>query len=656
MCGILGQIKLQNGIIRDTNKFTRSLNLMAHRGPDGEGSIIGDDYIFGHRRLSIIDLSSNGTQPMVSEDGKVIITFNGEIYNFEELKNDLLKKGYHFKSTTDTEVLLNGYHYYGINFIKKCIGMFAFGIYDKRNGEAYIVRDRLGIKPLFYTKVNKRLTFSSEIKSILDFENIEKTINNSAISSYLSFRYPILDDTFFKEIVSIPPANYLHIKNGSAKLKEYWNPIGHYKKQEYDLGEDYYIHTLRELLASSVSYRMISDVPIGSYLSGGLDSSIVTSIMANKMKMPVKTFNIGYEEEGYNEFHYSRMLSDLYNTEHYELKGNSETYINDMVKLIGYKDSPLSIPNEVSLYNLSSELKKHITVALCGTGADELFHGYGRIFRAPYDYKRKKDTTFFDNRNNSEIYHNNFQKKYGNSEFNTEAEHFYSIYNYTNIKLKKELLSESLDLESHEQNYFNKINQIFDSVETNKYQDKMCQAFIKIHLPGILHHDDCAAMASSVELRVPFLDHRIVEFALSIPNKYKLKWRSEANKIKADTLISDDISEVHDIPKHILKQSYRDEIPKEILNRNKLGFAIPIQHWMGVEFSDYVKDILLSKRAKERGIYNNKSLEILLNNHGHKGIHSDKRNLGDARTYQYSIGSKIWMILNIELFMRQYFD
>ena len=271
MCGILGQIKLQNGIIRDTNKFARSLNLMAHRGPDDEGHVISEDYIFGHRRLSIIDLSTNAKQPMITDDGKVIITFNGEIYNFEELRNDLLKKGYHFKSNSDTEVLLNGYHHYGIDFINKCIGMFAFGIYDKRNKEAYIVRDRLGIKPLFYTKVNNRLTFSSEIKSILDFENIDKAINNSAISSYLSFRYPILDDTFFKEIFPIPPANYLHVKNGRTKLKEYWNPTGNYQKQEYDLGEDYYIHTLRELLGSSVSYRMISDVPIGSYLSGGLD-------------------------------------------------------------------------------------------------------------------------------------------------------------------------------------------------------------------------------------------------------------------------------------------------------------------------------------------------------------------------------------------------
>ena len=638
MCAIFGEISLKN-ITINKKIFKKALDLQTHRGPDNSGVYQDDNFIFGHRRLSIIDLDFHAKQPMISKCGNYVLVFNGEIYNYQEIRKKLIQKGYKFNTSSDTEVLLNSYIEYGIKCIDRFIGMFAFAVFDKLKDEYYIVRDRLGIKPLYYYKDDEKFIFSSEIKSILALD-IKKELNKEAVSSYMSFRYPVLNDTFFKDIFSLSPAHYIYIKNKKVEIKEYWNIADKSKEQQNDRGEKYYIDKLREILESSVKYRMISDVPFGSFLSGGVDSSVITAIMAKNSKERIKTFTIGFEEEGFNEFKYASLIAEKYNTNHKEIILSGKNYIETMEKLINYKDAPLSVPNEVPLYLMSKELKRYITVVLSGEGADEIFGGYGRIFRSPYDYERMKNIDNLDlTKEEKEELSKNFIKKYGVKSFRNEIEHFFNIYSYTPFEMKKELLHSSLNLEEIEKKLENKFLRYFDELEDESYYNKIMYVFEKIHLVGLLHRVDMTTMATSVEARVPFVDHRLVEFAFTIPIKYKLKW---TNKEKSKTIMSDKISENYDIPKYILKKSYEDMIPEKILHRKKMGFPVPLNEWFGGDFNSYAKDILLNKKSKKKNLFNIENIKKILDN--------------DELKNNHSLAMKIWMLINIELFYQKYFE
>jgi len=641
MCGILGTISFNKKLDIGFNKFKKALGLQSHRGPDDSGIYQAEKFIFGHRRLSIIDLDSHAKQPMLSECRNYILVFNGEIYNYQEIKETLIRKGYRFHTLSDTEVLLNAFIEYGIDCIQQFIGMFAFVIYDKQKDIYYIVRDRLGVKPLYYSNDNEKFIFSSEIKSILALDEKERELDNTAVSSYLSFRYPILNNTFFKDIYSLAPAHYIKLSNDSFEIIEYWNVVDKFKEQKEDRGEAYYQFKLQELLESAVKYRMISDVPFGAFLSGGVDSSVITALMAKNSKDPIKTFTIGFEEEGFNEFDYANIVAQKYKTEHREILLSGKNYIETMECLIGYKDAPLSVPNEVPLYLMSKELKKYITVVLSGEGADEIFGGYGRIFRSPYDFERMKeiDTLNLSVKQKREL-SENFLKKYFLDSFDDEIEHFMNIYSYTSFRDKKDLLSDHIDLEVIEKELIKKFMYYFDELDDN-YYNKLMYTFEKVHIVGLLHRVDTTTMAASVEARVPFVDHRLVEFAFTIPLKYKLKWISEQAEEQSKILMSDKISEVYDIPKYILKKSYEEMIPKEVLYRKKMGFPVPLNDWFGGHFNEYAKEVLLSDEAKARGIYNYDNIEKWLNS--------------DRLKKDHSFAMKIWMLINLELFAKRYF-
>jgi len=626
MCGILGVVNFKHKNISE-KRFKQALDLQEHRGPDNVGIYKKDNVVLGHRRLSIIDLSNHAKQPMISENGNWVLIFNGEIYNYIELKEELVQLGYTFYTNSDSEVLLKSYIAWGKECLKKLIGMFSFAVYNRQENSLFIVRDRLGIKPLYYYRDNEKFVFSSEIKSILHLTD-RRELNVRAVSSYMSYRYPILNDTFFVHIHALPPGHFMEVKHSDTVMKEYWDFHDMYKKQAVDLGEAYYIDKTLELLNDSVKLRMRSDVEFGAFLSGGVDSSAITALMALHSTKRIKTFTIGFEEEGFNEFTYADLVAKRYNTEHYEIVLKGENYIENMEKLIGFKDAPLSVPNEVPLYLMSKELKKYITVVLSGEGADEIFGGYGRIFRSPYDYERLqrgvKDHTFRDN----------FLKKYKKERFSNELEHFLSLYPYTKYEEKAKFLTFGLD--EAEKIFYRTFETYFSKVEN--YYNKIMYTFEKIHLPGLLHRVDTTTMATSVEARVPFVDHRVVEFAATIPVKYKLKWKKEA----PIRLMSDAISEEYDIPKYILKKTFEKHLPKEVLYRKKMGFPVPLNRWFGGEFNAYAKSILLSKKAIGRGMYNADYIKTVLDS--------------EQLFKNHSLAMKIWMLINIELFVRKYFD
>nr|WP_320050598.1 asparagine synthase (glutamine-hydrolyzing) [uncultured Desulfuromonas sp.] len=628
MCGLLGCI----GNV-DINLFIDALTKQSHRGPDDWSYCLVDNVVLGHRRLSIIDLSSNAKQPMIAGCGDLIGVFNGEIYNYLEIRNDLEEKGYKFKTNSDTEVLINAYHFYGEKSLEMFNGMFSFAIYNKKNNETFLARDRLGIKPLFYSKRNGKFVFSSEVKSILAICRNRKELNLRAVSSYLSYRYPILNDTFYNGIEQLPPGTYMKISpSGSFRIVQYWDLRDKVYEQDIDRGEEYYLSELKKIFNSSVKYRMISDVPIGAYLSGGVDSSAVVAEMSMMSSSPVKTFTIGFNEKGYNEFEYAKLVADKYKVDHMEIDLTAEGYFDKMSELIRFKDAPMGVPNEVALYLMSKELKNHVSVVLSGEGADEIFGGYGRIFRSSEDYEK------LNRRNISKELLARLHTKYGKKKFKNQLDHFLFLYRYVGVEQKKDIFCDHINDKNFDCELDSGFRTVFNSLDCSDYLSKMMFTFERLHLPGLLQRVDVSTMAASVEARVPFVDHRLVEFAFTIPNKYKLKWNCDSSLV--DSLLGHEISERYDTPKYILKKAFEGRLPSDVLYRKKVGFPVPLSRWFGSDFIRNVESRLLNGLLVDYDIFKKSRIEVLI-----KSVEENKNS---------SLSMLLWMLLNLEMFIEDF--
>ena len=635
MCGILACIGSINNSVTP-EQFSKALAMLSHRGPDDAGY---DEFCgnkLGHTRLSIQDLSDVAHQPMYSDKHDVAVIFNGEIYNFKEIRSELELLGVTFNTHSDTEVLLKAYIKYGIDCLSQFIGMFSIILMDNRPGSActYVIRDRLGIKPLYYLQKDGGFIFSSEVKSILSLAKRKFELNKRTVSSYLSFRYSILDETFFEGVECLKPGTYIRIDERGFEEKVYWRLADYVAANQEDKGEQYYLDRLDDLLKSSINYRMISDVPFGAYLSGGVDSSLVTALMSEESDQPIKTYTIGFSESGYNEFDYADVVAQQYQTKHKQIILSSDGYFDTLSTLIDYKDAPLSVPNEVPLYLMSKELKKDITVVLSGEGADEIFGGYGRIFRSVDDYQNQR---YLCSSNQAA---GEYNKKYNGQLFEKEVDHFFYNYSYTKPEIKSRLLSKDFDWKSIDAQLIQKFTDSFNEIDSEDYLTKMMYAFETIHLQGLLYRVDTTTMAASVEARVPFVDHRLVEFSFSIPNKYKLKWNSELDKTLAKTKISDDISETHDTPKYILKKASEKYLPDEVLYRKKMGFPVPLDKWLGGSFADTAREVISDTDNVAADVID---VETVL------GMLEDPNLSND-----HAQAMKIWMVLNLFLFCRQY--
>ncbi len=636
MCGIAGVINLKDKSKVGIDYINKVISLLSHRGPDDNGYFQDNNLTFIQTRLSIIDLSRKGHQPMFDKDKRYAIVLNGEIYNYAEIREELIKKGYVFESSTDTEVVLYSLIEYGIDALNKFNGMFVFSFYDIKSKRVIIARDRLGIKPLYYSKFNGKLIFGSEIKVIINYPDYDKSPDYNGISSYLSFRYPISDLTLFKNIKTLEPGFVLDINLGKNNIKkiQYWQlPPIFYNE---DRGEEYYIDNIRKLLLKSVKYRMISDVPLGAYLSGGLDSSIIVAAMSLNNARNIKTFTIGFKEKEFNEFEYSELVAKMYDSEHRSILLTTDGYFKNMVDLIKYKDLPLGVQNEPALYVMSKELKKYITVVLSGEGADELFGGYGRIFISPYDYLRlkKADKNLF-----YKILFKNVVNKYnGEKDF---VSFFLNQYKYINNSDKRIFFNNDfINMIKNDEYIDNIFDENFKKIDSFNIYDRFLWIFEKLHIVGLLLRLDITTMATSVEGRVPFLDHNLIEFVFKMPFKYKIRWKSFYHKIIGSFHTNDKISENYNITKYILRKSFENNLPKEVISRKKVGFPVPLDHWFKGRFNDIARSYLFSDKAKQRGIYNIKNIDNILSN-------SEK--LKD-------MGLKLWMILNLEIWFREYFN
>jgi len=643
MCGIVGIISFKSPI--DKSSIDAMNSAQFHRGPDDGGTFFDQHVAFGFRRLSILDLSNFGHQPMQSYDGRYILVFNGEIYNYKSIRAILVNKGYKFKSNSDSEVVLNSYIEWGQRCLEKFQGMFSIAVYDKMNSNVFIARDRLGVKPLYYSVVKGRVIFASEVKSLLAYPGLERQVNMEAISSYLTFRYPYSDLSVFEGIFRLTPGHFANININGMKISQYWQLPYFKERDKEDLGENFYLEKVESLLESAVSKRLISDVPLGALLSGGLDSSLIVAMMAKKTNN-LRTYSIGFNNEGYDEYKFAKIVSDYFGTNHHSLNLTEEEYFSQLTTTIVQKDAPLSIPHEIALLNISKELKKHTTVVISGEGADELFGGYGRVQRSPMDYKKISFIRNYFPRNSHHTLFKLFGAKSHSSQWlksSSEAEHFFSVYNWMPFEEKWSLFSEdTMNTINHDRKNIDFWVSDFQKLEGVSFYDKILYLFEKNHLTCLLDRLDSMSMAASVEARVPFVDHELVEFVSKIPIHYKLKWKSKFHKYRAIFRNSFEASEQMDDSKYLLRKLGQKILPKEIPNRKKTGFPVPLDSWINSGMIKYTKEILLDDKSKSRGLYNFKKLEKLLNH---------KQNLD----YDFW-GKKVWMMLNIEIWHQEFID
>ena len=626
MCGICGKIyhdfnrSVEEPIINDM------MDSIVHRGPDDEGKYLNKNVGLGFRRLSIIDLSL-GHQPMTNEDGTVWLVFNGEIYNHQELREILLNKGHIYKTKTDSETIIHLYEEFGVNCVDHLRGMFAFAIWDNNKKQLFIARDRLGEKPLFYHFDNQKFLFGSEVKTILQEKNIERSINFEAMDCYLSLRFIPAPNTMFNEIKKLPAGHFLLVKDGKLEIKQYWKPsyIEKYKGTKQQAIEE-----LDNMMAEVVKMRLMSDVPLGAFLSGGIDSSLIASLISLKSESKPNTFSIGVVDDDYNELPYARAVAEKYNTTHREFL-IKPVILDILPKVIDMMDEPTD-PFAISVYNISQVTRQHVTVALGGDGGDELFGGYDR-------YHGNKFVSYLHNipeiiRKTSletliKIFPEDFSKKSLSqklrwlnhmSSFDDDRRYFESMSFFRFLdKNKNELYSSDLQSKLNGDHPSKYIGNYFNDDVTNNYLDAMMYTDLMSRLPDYtLQILDRMTMAHSLEGRSPYLDHKLVEFAATLPPE----WKVSNGKLKA-----------------ILREYSKKYLPPVLLTREKQGFGFPLNRWLKNDLKEMINDVFSSSKLISDGYFNRNYVNKIKDEH-QKGIVDHQM--------------RIWGLLNMELWYNSF--
>lgn len=602
MCGIAGWINLDNNSSQNSEAVLHSMcEKMKHRGPDSEGLWNDETVALGMRRLSIIDLHT-GEQPVFNEDKSIVVVMNGELYNFREIRSDLEKRGHKFETNTDTEILPHLYEEYGEVMLEHINGMFAFALWDKNKRKLLIARDKFGEKPLYYGVFDNQLIFASEPKVLLANSAVKAEINLNSLRAFLSFDYVPAPNSIYKGISKLPAAHFLSVEKDEIKTRRYWN-LTWEKKETKSLEKS--AEELRELLADAVRMRLVSDVPLGILLSGGVDSSTVAAFATEFSTEKVKTFSIGFEEDSFDESKFARQVAKHLNTEHYEEKLSVEKAA-DLISEIGkWLDEPLSDGSLIPTFLLSRFVRKHVTVALGGDGGDELFAGYPMYYaHRVADFYNKIPGVL---RNNLiEPIVNNLPVSSKNLSFDYKAKRFvraskydlvtrhHSFFGSFSIDEQQKLLSREVLANSSNDIYAGakdllKITDAANEIEQMQFLD------INFYMAeDILTKVDRASMAVSLEVRAPFLDPRVAQFAASIPLEYKLK----GNK-----------------GKYILKKAMENILPKNILHRPKKGFGIPIAEWLRGRLNPLMHELLDATRLKNQGLFDEKFVQQLIKEH-----------------------------------------
>lgn len=644
MCGIVGILNLDQRQPIDPAVICAMRDSLAHRGPDDAGIFISAGIGLGHRRLSIID-PAGGRQPMLGANGEVCLTYNGEIYNFKELRTELRSSGVDFRTQSDSEVLLEAYLKWGVGCVSRLTGMFAFAIWDGRSGTLHLVRDRLGVKPILWARFAGQIVFASEVGAFFQHPRFVPEASLDAISSYLTFRQPVDGLTFYRGIHKVAPGHIISVRNGTVTDTAYWTLLP--REQAPDRPEAKWVEGASQRLKEAVQRRMVADVPVGAYLSGGLDSAIVVALMAKVSPGSVKTFSIGYSEApDYDESGYARRVAAHCGTDHYHLDIRQNAYIDLWQRLVEHRGVPLSIPHEVALYQLSALMKEQVTVALSGEGADELFGGYGRVQRSPMDWKKVAVARALMGSRMARLLANCIPSRhatFAQLACENHLEHFFHSYHWMPFAEKWDLMTQdalsSIDCDARTIAFF---REVFDAMEETDPYDRVLYVFERVHLSCLLDRLDAISMAAGIEARVPFVDHDLVRFVTNMPFHYKLRWNSPLARCRGLFYSASEVSERLDTTKYMLRQVSAPFLPREIATRKKLGFPTPLDIWMNRGLQHLAREVLLSPRALARGIFEPRKLRQFLDRN---------QNL----PYDF-YGKKVWMLLNIEIWMRTAID
>jgi asparagine synthase (glutamine-hydrolysing) len=615
MCGIAGKLNLDGQTPVDPGLIQRMTDVIAHRGPDGAGMHLSGPVGLGHRRLAILDLRPVGAQPMGNEDGTVWIVFNGEIYNYVELRERLVQRGHVFQSLTDTEVIIHLYEEYGVDCLAQLRGMFAFAIWDGNKRALFLARDRVGIKPLYYTTAGGALLFGSEIKSLLADPAVTREVDFEAVDCFLTYLYSPGEATLFRGIYKLPPAHYLLVQDGQVTRKQYWEL--RYQPSDRWRSLDEAAGALGDLLKRRVKDHMISDVPVGFLASGGIDSTALLSYAVEETGQQIKTFTVGFTGAGFaDERPYARQAAKQFGTDHYDLSLSAEDFRRFLPGYVWHMEEPVCEPPAIALYYVSKLARDHVTVLLSGEGGDEAFGGYPeyRNFLMLEQFKslagplRGAAAALLAGAGRFKPFRR--VRRYAPMMKVPLADYYHSRVSSPFERfnpLKPALYTAQFAQRVGSCHADDCARRHLAAVDGQPLLNQMLFVDTKTWLPDdLLIKADKMTMAASLELRVPFLDHEVLEFAATLPPDYKVKGFHT---------------------KRVLKQAFQGRVPETILNRKKTGFPVPFGTWLNRELRDYVADTLLSQRAISRGYFRRASVERLVAANGDSASSAQKFSL-----------------------------
>jgi asparagine synthase (glutamine-hydrolysing) len=607
----------------------RMCEAVRHRGPDEDGFYLRESVGLAMRRLAIIDLRG-GQQPMHNEDKSAWIVFNGEIYNYLELREKLEKLGHKFYTDSDTEAIVHAYEAYGADCPKHLRGMFAFAIWDERREELFLARDRVGKKPLLYAEVDGELVFGSEFTALLLHPKVSRAIDMRALHYYLSFMCVPAPLTAYRDIKKLEPGHTLRWRkrDGQIRTERYWQPDFTHKTS---LGEEEAGERLMEILRDAVRVRLMSEVPLGAFLSGGIDSSAVVALMSQESSSKIKTYSIGFEEQDFNELKHARRVAEHVGTDHHEfiVRPNALEILPTLVEHYG---EPYADSSAVPTYYLSRETRRHVTVALNGDGGDECFAGYQRYaaMRLAESYRRLPDALRRNLLERAIVMLPSFDKhrsrtaslkRFVRAASLPKVERYMHWVSVFNSEAKSRLYSREFSHEVETLHTSELLQPWFASPNGSGILDEVLLADTMTYLPNdLLVKVDIASMAVSLEARSPFLDHHVIEFAASLPEKMKLRGMTG---------------------KYLLKRMLKPLLPAEILGRRKMGFGVPIGHWLRGEMQGMMRETLLSDKAMARGLFNPQAVHALVEEH---------------TSGQLDHSHRLWTLLMLELWFERFID
>src|SRR3954470_4354391 len=631
MCGIAGIVSSDRLHPEDRERVVAMRDVIAHRGPDDAGLFADGQAALGHRRLSIVDLAA-GHQPISNETDTAWIVFNGEIYNHLAVREQLESAGHQYKTRSDTETILHAYEQWGDASVEHLRGMFAFAVWDASRRRLLLARDRLGVKPLYWTRAGDRLLFGSEIKAILESGLIRAEANEEALPELLSTRYLSGTETLFKGIHRLQPGHTLTFDRGQISIGRYWNiPAGHKSEATERMSEAAIVGRFRELLEEAVRIRLMADVPLGMFLSGGLDSSAIAALMSKMIDRRLQTFSVAFKQRAFSELDYARQVARAINADAHEIVIDDQDFFGALPQLIWHEDEPIAHPSSIPLYFVSALARNHVKVVLTGEGSDELLAGYGKYPRALANWRAGAAYTLLPQRMRTWMATSLVPNvpgtigRYASRSFlampRTPEAMFFDNFAAVGLRRQSTLLSPRFAQMASAERAYGASRAFFDLPNGQSTTlDRLLYADMKTYLVELLMKQDQMSMAASIESRVPFLDHHLVEFAAGLPPRMKLRGFST---------------------KWILREAVKSLLPTEILTRKKMGFPVPFSVWMRGPMADAARDVLLDSRARQRGITDPAAVAALLDAH--------RNGTADG-------GDALWSLLNLELWYRTFID